>query len=175
MPDAQYDHAGHIFTNEELLLAFVAERLDRLADRMVYRGHTRLALYGCLDHIAWIRSAIDGMSAFPITALIAGPDRQLRAFDEEEVDGLPLITIDNPRIMDHCDTVLIADDKYEEDMYRKAMRWLPPGSIVHRLYERLNIGRESLLRATIDMHPPAPQVIVRADGTFYEEPAAAHA
>ncbi|MEM1424787.1 MAG: hypothetical protein AAGH64_12405, partial [Planctomycetota bacterium] len=130
MTGVQYDHAGHIFTNEEMLLAFVAERLDRLADRMVYRGHTRLALYGCLDHIAWLRSAIEGMSAFPVTALIAGPDTPIRSMDQETVEGLPLIAIDNPRIMEFCDTVLIADDRYEEDMHRKAMRWLPPGIIV---------------------------------------------
>ncbi|GAB4520733.1 MAG: hypothetical protein Tsb0013_24240 [Phycisphaerales bacterium] len=169
MPNAQYDHAGHIFTNEELLMAFVAERLDRLADRMVYRGHTRLGLYGCQDHIDWLLATIDGMRAFPVTAIIAGPDRQMRSTDEATHEGLPVITIDNARIMDHCDSVLIADDRYEEDMHRKAMRWLPPGIIVHRLYERLNIGRESLLRATIDRRPPAPRVIVRADGTFAEQ------
>lgn len=165
----QYDHAGMIFNTDELLAALVAERLDRLADRMVYRGHTRLGVYGSLDHVGWLMDTIDGMQAFPVTALIAGPDRPLASFDEHEYNGLPLIAIDNPRIADHVDTVLIADDKYEDDMYRKAMRWLPPGIIVHRLYERLNLGRESLLRATLDRRPKAPRVIVKADGSMIEQ------
>lgn len=168
-----YEHAARIFTSEEMLMAYVAERLDRLADRMVYKGHTRLALYGSLDHIAWLRDTIVGMSAFPITALIGGPDHQLKGLDEQQHHGLPLVAIDHPRLMDFADTVLIADDKYEEDMYRKAMRWLQPGIMVHRLYERLGIGRESLLRATIDHRPKAPRIVVKANGEIMNEVATA--
>jgi hypothetical protein len=168
-----YDHAARIFTSDEMLTAYLAERLDRLADRMVYKGHTRLAIYGSIDHITWLRDAIAGMSAFPITALIAGPDNELKGLDEREHRGLPLIAIDHPRLMDFADTVLIADDKYEEDMYRKAMRWLQPGIMVHRLYERLGIGRESLLRATIDRRPKAPRIVVKANGEIMNEAATA--
>ncbi len=169
----EYTHAAHIFTNEELLMALVAERLDRLGDRMVYRGHTRLALYGSLDHIGWLTRTIEGLKSFPLTAIIAGPDQQLRTNDEQSHNGVPVIAIDNPRITEYCDSVLIADDRYEEDMHRKAMRWLPPGIIVHRLYERLGIGRESLLRATIDGRPRAPRVIVKANGDMIAEEAIA--
>jgi hypothetical protein len=164
-----YRHAAEIFNADELLMALVAERLDRLADRMVYRGHTRLGVYGSMDHVDWLRSTIEGMSAFPITAFIAGPDRTVSSFDEHEHEDTPLIAIDNPRIADFVDTVLIADDKFEEDMYRKALRWLPPGIIVHRLYERLGIGRQSLLRASIDRRPKAPRVVVNAEGKIVSE------
>jgi hypothetical protein len=156
-----YDHAGMIFTNEELLMALVAERLDRLADRMVYRGCTKLALYGSAAHVEWMHENIMGLQAFPIGAYIAGPDAALTSADVMQYRDRPLVSIDHPRIADLADAVLIADDRFEDDMYQKAMRWLPPGIIVHRLYERLNIGKESLVRATIANRGPAPRVVVR--------------
>ncbi len=156
-----YAHKASIFTSEELLTALIAERLDRLADRMVYRGCQRLGVYGSKAHVEWLFSHIEGMSAFPVTCLIAGPETHITSLDEHTRDGLALRSIDHPRLPELVDAVLIADDRFEDDMYQKAMRWLPPGIIIHRLYERLNIANESLIQATIDNRPKHPRVFVR--------------
>jgi len=141
-------HAGLDFTPLELLTALVAERLDRLADRMIRRGHSRLAVLGSLAHAEWLHETIHGMRAFPITAYVLNPwiDEAAGATHR----GVPVISLTDPRLREVADTVLISDDRYEEALRTEALRATPPGVIVHRLYERLAIG-----------HEPAGRVIVR--------------
>lgn len=134
------EHAGLIFTPDELLMALVAERLDRLADRMVRRGHSKLAVLGRFAHAAWLHERIHGMRAFPIVAYVPAP------WVGEEHDGtyrgIPVVALDDPRLGALADTVLISDDLYEDALRDEALRALAPGVIIHRLYERLPIGRE---------------------------------
>ena len=132
-------HEGLAFTPEELLTALVAERLDRLADRMVRSGHSKLAVLGRFAHAAWLHEAIHGMRAFPIVAYVPAP------WAEEEHDGtfrgIPVVAMDDPRLLTMADTILVSDDRYEQALRDEALRTMPPGVIIHRLYERLPIGR----------------------------------
>ena len=135
------DHAASIYTPEELLCALVAERLDRLADRMVYRGLDRLAVFGRRAHVEWLHERVRGMRAFPIRAYVACPgDEAWEAFFRDA----PVLRVDDPTLPDHADAVLIADDRHEEALAIEALKRFPPGVIVHRLYERLGIGAEPL-------------------------------
>jgi hypothetical protein len=131
-------HAGLIFTPEELLMTLVAERLDRLADRMVRCGHSKLAILGRLAHADWLHERIHGMRAFPIVAYAPTP------WIDEDHDGtyrgIPVVTLGDPRLPTITDTILISDDLYEDALRAEALRAMPPGVIIHRLYERLPIG-----------------------------------
>jgi hypothetical protein len=140
-----HEHAARIFTNEELLVALVAERLDRLADRMVYRCHDRLAIFGRLAHAAWLHQNVHGMRAFPICAYLT-----CAGLSEPDVPhmyrGRPVKDIEGSDVTDSVDTVLISDDLHEQALHEIAEKRFPPGTIIHRLYERLPIGTRSLER-----------------------------
>lgn len=134
------EHAGLGFTPHELLAALVAERLDRLADRMARRGHARLAIWGSLAHAEWLHATIHGMRAFPVVAYVPNPWVDGPHADTHR--GVPALTLRDPRLPEIADTVLISDDRFEEALREEALRITPPGVIIHRLYERLPIGRE---------------------------------
>jgi hypothetical protein len=137
---AHTDHPGLGFTPHELLVALVAERLDRLADRMVRRGHERLAVLGRLDHAAWLHAHIHGMRAFPIAAYVLNP--WIDEADATTFRDAPVLTLKDARLPEIADTILISDDRYEDALRDEALRVMAPGVIIHRLYERLPIGRE---------------------------------
>lgn len=137
-----YLHEAHDYTNEELLTALLAERLDRLADRMIARAHDRLAIFGRLSHTDWLHQRIPDLSGFPIVAYISPDTADL---DHSPMHNQrPLLRIEDPRLASLADTILISDDRYEEALAAQALRWTPPGTIIFRLYERLAIGREPL-------------------------------
>lgn len=151
-------HRGLEFTNEELLQVLVAERLDRLADRMVRRGAFRLGVYGRRAHHDWLHANIHGMRAFPIAAYIDGPDNMLMHDPRATYRAVEVLAIDDHRLPMTIDAVLISDDRFEDALHEHALRMVPPGMIVHRLYDRLCIGNE---------RPDAPTIVSRrvAPGT----------
>lgn len=149
MPHAQVSHLGLVHTPQELLTALIAERLDRLVDRMIQRGCSRLGVLGGVDHIGWVLQHVDGARSLPIVGRIAKPGEETAAAPPH-VPHLPVWKLADPSLQGAIDSVLILDDAHEEALWFLALRHLPPGIIVHRLYERLMIGREPLHSVT---HP----------------------
>jgi hypothetical protein len=137
---ARTDHAALSFTPHELLIALVAERLDRLGDRMVRGGHSRLAVLGSLEHAEWLHAHVHGMRSFPIVAYVPNP--WLDEAHGASFRGARVLTLSDPGLPEIADTILISDDRYEDALREEALRATPPGTIIHRLYERLPIGRE---------------------------------
>ncbi|MBL0926716.1 MAG: hypothetical protein IBJ11_03565 [Phycisphaerales bacterium] len=128
-----------------VLNALIAERLDRLYDRMVLAGHTRLAVLARPDHLDWLLGHVHEMAAFPVAAVVRHPSAPLPG---SSFLGRPLLDLSDPSLPLAADTVLIADDLHEAALHERCLRALPPGMIIHRLYERLPIGRSAL--------PPEP-------------------
>lgn len=148
MPCQPLSHAALEFTPAELLTALVAERLDRLADRMIARAHTRLAIFGRLEHTDWLHTHIHDLDSLPVVAYLT-PDST--DHDTTRHRSKPVTTIDDPQLPSIADTILISDDLHEEALLAQALRWTPPGTIIFRLYERLPIGREPLPHNTPSM------------------------
>ena len=152
-PEAQVTPLGLIHTPHELLTALVAERLDRLVDRMVLRGCSRLAVLGGVNHLGWLFKNVDGARSLPLVGRIRKPGEEAMVVPPH-VPHLPVWTLTDPEVPGAVDSVLIADDAHEEALWFMALRHLPSGIIIHRLYERLIIGREALDHGTV----PAPMI-----------------
>jgi len=135
-----YPHQASMFTSEEMLLAYISERLDRMVDHMVSRGSSRLGVFGSRKHAFWLQERIEGMRNLPLTAFIDRPDEREPVKDI----GIPMLQIDDPSLPDHVDTVLIADDACELALHELALRHVQPGITLFRLYHRLPIGRDAL-------------------------------
>jgi len=133
-------HAAHDYTAEELLLVHIADRLEVMAERMVEAGHSRIALFGSREHAIWAWQRIEALSTLPIVAFIDRPDRP----GERRDIGVPVFQIDDPRVADTADTVLVMDDRCERALRDLAERHLPPGVLVFTVYDRLAIGGEPL-------------------------------
>ncbi len=141
MPNRSIPHAGLDFSTEEILVALVSERLDRLADRMIARAHDKLAIFGRLEHADWLHHHIHALDSFPIVAYIT--PNILHALPDSH-RARPVLSINDTSLPTLVDTILISDDLYEEALAAQALRWTPPGTIIYRLYERLPIGRTPL-------------------------------
>ena len=143
MPKAQVSPLGLVHTPQELLTALIAERLDRLVDRMIQRGCSRLGVLGGVDHLGWVLQHVDGARSLPIVGRICKPGEEA-AMAPAHVPHFPVWSLSDPGLPGAIDAVLVVDDAHEEALWFLALRHLPPGIIVHRLYERLMIGREPL-------------------------------
>ncbi len=137
---APYRHQAEQFTSQEMLLAYLAERLDRMVDHMIARGSSRLAIFGSRQHAFWLQNHITGMQNLPLTAFIDRPDETEPVRDI----GIPMLQIDDPTLPEHADTILIADDACEQALHELALRHVKPGITLFRLYHRLPIGRDAL-------------------------------
>jgi hypothetical protein len=135
-----FDHAASGYSGEEMLLAFVAERLESLMWRMVRDKRSRVALFGGREHAAWLCDRIAAMGSLPIVAFVDRPDR----WGERTDIGVPVLRIDDPRLPEIADVVLIADDRCEDVLKALATVYLPEGVLIWGLYERLGIGGEPL-------------------------------
>ncbi len=142
-PEAQVTPRGLIHTPHELLTALVAERLDRLVDRMIHRGCSRLAILGGVGHLGWLFKNVDGARSLPLVGRIRKPGEDAVVVPPH-VPHLPVWSLTDPELVASADSVLIADDAHEEALWFMALRHLPSGIIIHRLYERLIIGREAM-------------------------------
>lgn len=136
----EFVHSASQFTSEEMLLAYIAERLDRMIDHMIGRASSRLGVFGDRRHAFWLQQKIAGMQSLPLTAFIDRPDTTEPVKDI----GIPMLQIDDPALPEHVDTVLIADDRCELALHELALRHVKPGITLFRLYHRLPIGREAL-------------------------------
>lgn len=157
--DAQITPLGLIHTPHELLTALVAERLDRLVDRMIQRGCSRLAVLGGVNHLGWLFKNVDGARSLPLVGRIRKPGEEALVVPPH-VPHLAVWSITDPEVLGAVDSVLIADDAHEEALWFMALRHLPSGIIIHRLYERLIIGRESLEPGVVPrpmIRPTAPR------------------
>jgi hypothetical protein len=123
-----------------LLLAYAAERIDRLINYMIATGKSRPAIFGSRAHTAWLYRNINGLRHTPIAALVHRPDRAGEFADL----GVPVYAIDDPLLAERCDAVLISDDRCEMALAELAERHLPPGTTIWRLYHRMPIGAEEL-------------------------------
>ena len=144
-PDAaqsstDFDHSASKFSSEEMLLAYIAERLDRMIDHMISRASSRLGIFSSREHAFWLQQKIAGMQSLPLTAFIDRPDTNEPVKDI----GIPMLQIDDPAIPEHVDTILIADDRCELALHELALRHVKPGITLFRLYHRLPIGRDAL-------------------------------
>ena len=135
-----YQHLASTFTSEEMLLAYIAERLDRMVDHMIGRASSRLGIFSSRQHAFWLQQRIAGMGSLPLTAFIDRPDTTEPAKDI----GVPMLQIDDPSLPEHVDTILIADDHCELALHELALRHVKPGITLFRLYHRLPIGRDTL-------------------------------
>ncbi|MFG0292920.1 MAG: hypothetical protein ACIAQF_03610 [Phycisphaerales bacterium JB065] len=155
-PSAPYQHQAEQFTSEEMLLAYLAERLDRMVDHMIGRGSSRLAVFGSRKHAFWLQENITGMQSLPLTAFIDRPDETEPAMEI----GIPMLQIDDPALPEHADTILIADDACEHALHELALRHVQPGITLFRLYHRLPIGRDAL--GPNRLQRAAPNAVVEA-------------
>jgi len=146
-----YEHAGNEYTSEELLLAYVAERIETMVDRMVRRGLSRIAVFGSREHSAWLAQRIESMGKLPIVAFVDRPDRVGEAVDI----GIPMLAIDDPGLAEAADVVLISDDRCEDALKALAERRLPGGVMVFGLYGRFAFGDEPL--GAVDMASGLPE------------------
>jgi hypothetical protein len=160
--EAQVSPQGLIHTPHELLTALVAERLDRLVDRMVQRGSSRLGIIGGVSHLGWLFRHIDGARSLPLVGRIRKPGEET-AMAPAHVPHLPVWDLTDLDLPGAVDSVLIADDVHEEALWFLTLRHLPPGIIIHRLYERLIVGREAL-DAVPPVRPVVRAVSVRGPG-----------
>lgn len=133
-------HSASEFTSEEMLLAYIAERLDRMIDHMIARASSRLGIFGSREHAFWLQERITGMQSLPLTSFIDRPDTTEPVKDI----GIPMLQIDDPTLPEHVDTILIADDRCELALHELALRHVKPGITLFRMYHRLPIGREAL-------------------------------
>lgn len=148
-----YAHAAGDYTAQEMLTAYVAERLDRLADRMLARGAGRLGMLGRLGHADWLSEHIAGLSSLPISAYLTPPGYETSV---RQRGGAVVLPLEDPASSASCDAVLISDDRHESALEALALRWFPPGVIIHTIYDRLAIGREALPRsASMPTRAPA--------------------
>lgn len=163
-----------MFSAHEMLQAYIAERLDRMIDHMISRGSSRLAVFGSRTHAHWLHEHIDGVRTLPLTAFIDRPDELQPA---PEI-GIPVLQIDDQRLADLADTVLIADDRSENVLYELALRHVQPGITLFRLYHRLPIGNMPLgPSGSSGSPPPSPNSVVEAkSGSLvgYSENSAVH-
>lgn len=139
-PSAAYRHQAEVFSSEEMLLAYLAERLDRMIDHMVSRGSSRLGVFGSRRHAFWMQERIAGVQNLPLTAFIDRPDET----EPTKEIGIPMLQIDDPTLPEHVDTILIADDRCELALHELALRHVQPGITLFRLYHRLPIGSDAL-------------------------------
>jgi hypothetical protein len=139
-PIERFRHQAEQFTAEDMLLAYLAERLDRMVDHMIGRGSSRLGVFGSRQHAFWLQEKIVGMQSLPLTAFIDRPDETEPVRDI----GIPMLQIDDPSLPDHIDTLLIADDACELALHELALRHVRPGITLFRLYHRLPIGKDEL-------------------------------
>lgn len=135
-----FEHAASDYTAHEMLLAYIAERFETLADRMVARGLRRLGLFGGRDHAAWLATHIDAMRTLPFVAFVDRPDVSGGTLDL----GVPVYRIGDPRLVTDIDCLLIGDDRFEDDLTALAHHHLPIGTLVCGLYGRLGVGAEPL-------------------------------
>lgn len=153
-------HAGSALAAADLMIAFVADRLERTVDRMLMAGHGSLGLMGRADHLKWLFAHVHGMSQLPVMAYIAPPgfpvsgvsDPALAAaFPIRRPEGMPEAAwydLSDPTLPGAVDAVLVCDDLYQQTCIDAARKSLPPKLSIARLYDRLPIGNQPL---------PAPQ------------------
>jgi len=151
MPTSPTDGAGliheaSIFTSEEMLLAYIAERLDRMIDHMISRASSRVGVFGSREHAFWLHEKIEGMRSLPLAAFIDRPDETRPT---KEI-GIPMLQIDDPGLGEVVDTILIADDRCEKGLHDLALRHVRPGITLFRLYHRLPIGEKPLGEHRLD-------------------------
>lgn len=144
-------HAAHCLTHDELIAALFAERLERLAERMAHAGLTRLAVFGSHEHITWGVKHVQGITQLPVTCVVTVEGDE---WPEDRRLPIPMLAIDDPRLLELADAVLICDDRHEDALLHLARTHLPPRVMIHRLYERLPIGDVSLT--------PMPEPVVRS-------------
>lgn len=135
-----FEHAASDYTAHEMMLAYVAERFESIAEHLVNRGLRRMAVFGGREHSIWLSTHIGAMQTMPIVAYIDRPDRR----NERTDIGVPVFQIDDPHLADKVDCVLVSDDRYEDDLVTLARHHLPVGVGVFGLYQRLGIGAEAL-------------------------------
>lgn len=138
--DATFVHAAADYTAEELLLVYIAERFEAMADRMVALGHSRIGIFGSREHAIWLARHIDAMNTLPIVAFVDRPDRP----HERRDIGVPVFSIGDRDLAGAIDTLLIADDRCEDALRDLAERHVPPGTLLWSIYNRLAIGGEPL-------------------------------
>lgn len=141
-----FRHAALTLTGEDFLLALVAERIDRLQDRMIQRGHSRLGLLGRSAHSAWLYEWVRGIGQLPVVCLLTC--EELAPIDaDHSIEGLPRVPVIDVRsasLATAVDTILVSDDLFEAALAELARDVAPAGTIVHRLYERLPTCHEPL-------------------------------
>ncbi|MEM1167414.1 MAG: hypothetical protein AAGI30_14130 [Planctomycetota bacterium] len=155
-------HAGVIFTAQELLAALVAERLELMINKLVERGLSRVALYGSAKHTDWLERHIDGMRHIPIRYYVSWGDSRMPVGSHR--NGVPVVSVGDPRLTSDIDCLLIGDDRHESKLFDLACRHLPPRIMIHRLYQRLPIGLDPI---------PTPHVAEAKSPTVVSTPAIA--
>ena len=154
-----FQHAAHDYTAHDLLLAYLAERIEALAERMALTGYDSVAVFGSRDHTAWLVTNINSLNTLPITAFVDRPDEA----DEPPHLRIPILRIDDPRLTTIADTVLISDDRCEADLVTLAERHAAPDTLVWPLYKRFDIAKDPLPAATPrpaeDIEPKAHHLI----------------
>lgn len=158
-------HAGEIFNAHELLSAMVADRLERMVSLMVERDLSSFAILGSRRHNDWLYDNIQGMKHLPAQCYISWGDPMLPVGSEYR--GAPVLHIDDQRIHDSIECVLIGDDRHESKLYDIACRQLPPAILLWRLYERLPIGREPLPATHDAVIEPKPSERMTQPGIAY--------
>lgn len=152
-----YAHAAGDYTAEELLLVYIAERLEAMAERMVTNGHQRIGLFGSREHAIWLTQRINAMRTLPIVAYVDRPDRT----GERTDIGVPVFQITDAGLAEHIDTLLVIDDRCERALRDLAHQHMPPSMLVWTLYDRLDIGNEP-----IAAHPGVPRAASQAEPKF---------
>lgn len=152
-----FRHAALSLTGEDLLLALVSERIDRLLDRMILVGHSRLGILGRRAHTRWMMQWVSGMRQLPVKTLITCAELDELEGDDHDPEstgphGLPVIDLRDPNLHHAADSILISDDLFESALYDLAKDTARPGTVVHRLYDRLPTARESLPRLAPTVH-----------------------
>ncbi|MGP1346546.1 MAG: hypothetical protein ACTS3F_07750 [Phycisphaerales bacterium] len=146
-------HAGSSLSAADLMIALIADRLERMVDRMMLAGDARLGLLGRVDHLKWLFAHVHGMRQMPVTAYIAPPGMAIdgwtdpalaAAFPIRRPAGVPdaaWYDLGDPTLPDAIDAVLVCDDLYQQACVSAARGVLPPRVTIARLYDRLPIGQ----------------------------------
>lgn len=163
-------HAGSTLSTADLMIALIADRLERTVDRMMLSGKTCLGLLGRAEHLKWLFAHVHGMSQLPVMAYIAPPGTAITgladpslaaAFPAKRPAGVPdaaWYDLNDPTLPDAVDAVLVCDDVYQQACVDAAKRILPPKISIARLYDRLPIGQSPLPTET---QAEASLVVVR--------------
>lgn len=141
----------HDLTSHDILVAYIAERLDRVVDRLIAIGGKGLAVAGRADHLDWLADNVHAMRTLPITACIC-PDLEPGSM----LGRTPVVAMDDAAMHAATDILVIADDRFQQALYDHALRAVPPTVQLTRLYDRLPVGREPLAALA------APGIVTRS-------------